>query len=569
MSFGRVINISGDAYPEEERRRLITIRRLSDVADTESIASSDRFSDDASDDGIEISLDHHAHALRCRNSRARINDSLQYVRNRLKNRVQSAQTFADGTVDHSEYLYIDLAEPRVDWHIFETQVSIINIYKLLWRLLYFIVESTRLILEALLILLWYLLSIPCNLLLLIVDMAELLFEFLLIFFRFDLRRSSAVRQLMRLTLHSILQGFLTIPYSIRRTSGCLPKLIAASSGLAILSLSTFHGSKGVTLHTCNHIQHTKNWSLPVLDVCKHTDIAENIKIDNAVLANLLNASDTVLKGISQLAYAKLPNSSPGRQLLAEASALLPFAGVHHDQLHAFTRPRHRGRSITTVANAIYNNVTAYNTALEIFHSEATLQIEELELKAKHIHSSAKKLVAPSSTERFFLSSLFYFFPPAFFHTAAARTTTAYITMAKHFLNSSQTTSLLGQSASIAQTISDIAEDVDIAKEAMEKYQPVWRVDCENVATSIFCDEDPSELLQRLGDALVKSQVEAAVAAKIHALNRVVIEGLAILQKELPSLLQEACSPKSDSARPLFTRGILLAFARHVGKVAAQ
>ena len=515
MSFRRLVNIidtNATAYPPPPPpgrfNQRISTRRATDETDSESNATS--ISEDSdSDNDTEHLLDYNARIIRRRQAEARVRNSLQ-----------SAQNLVNGVAQHGDHLYNDVARPFFDEAVFKGHVVVLTIGRLLLRLFWFILEriwrvpllALDLIIEAI----WFL----CN----------------------------AVWASFEFALDLILQVIFAIPQMLRNVPWWMLRYAPSAIVSMVVVLSLMRGYKGITTFVCADPELTHEWT-SLAGACNHTNIKETIKLENMELDKLVHANDAVFQSVVEMSGIGMPNTHPGHRLMRETLALVQFTEAHNASLATFSKRD----DLVAVANAVHNNVTALNKAVERFAHNHHIRLDELEIKMQKILEDAKGHRAQSPFARFLLESATFLFPNAFSYTSVGHQTLRYAGVTTHFLDSPETTTILRQANDITLHISHATQGIVIVREAMTRYEPFWKNHCQpagkvEISDAIDCGVvDPSDLNQRLQEALQQTQVAAGKPNELRKLHTVVKNAMTHLRGSLVRLLKLAAEENATAA----------------------
>lgn len=515
MSFRRLANIidtNATAYPPppplERTDEPISIRRSTDETDSESNATSNS-EDSDSDNDPDLLLDYNAHLLRRRQAEVRV-----------RNRLQRVQNFANGIADRRDHLYNDVAQPFFDEATFKAHVIVLTVGRLLLRLFSFVLEGLWLTIESALDLIIEALWFVCN----------------------------AVWASFEFALDLILRVIFAIPQMLRIAPWWMLKYIPGSIVSALLILSLMRGFKGISTFVCADPELTKEWN-SLAGACNHTNIKGIIKLENVELDKLVHANDAVFNSIVNMSGLGRPNPSPGHRLMRETMALVQFTEAHNVSLAPFSR-RH---DLVAVANAVHSNITAYNQAVERFAYNHHIRLEELEIRMKQILTDAKGHRAQSPYTRLLLESAAFLIPSTFSHTSASHQASHYAGVTTHFLDNPKTITILQQANNITVHLADAGQGLVTMREAMTRYEPFWKRDCQpdgkvEVSGDKDCGlVDPADLNQRLKEALQQTQVAAAKPKELRRLHNRVKNAMTHLRGNLVRLLKIAAEDKTAAA----------------------
>jgi len=515
MSFRRLANIidtNATAYPPppplERTNQPISARRSTDETDSESNATSNS-EDSDSDNYPEHLLDYNAHLFRRRQAEVRV-----------RNRLQRVQNWANGIADHRDHLYNDVAQPFFDEATFKAHVIVLTIGRLLLRLFWFVLEglwqTILLALDLIVEALWFV----CN----------------------------AVWASFEFALDLILRVVFAIPQMLRIAPWWMLKYIPGSIVSALLILSLMRGFKGISTFVCADPELIKEWT-SLAGACNHTNIKGIIKLENVDLDKLVHANNAVFNSIVDMSGLGRPDPSPGHRLMRETLALVQFTEAHNVSLTPFSK-RH---DLVAVANAVHNNITAYNKAVERFAYNHHIRLEELEIRMKQILTDAKGHTAQSPYTRFLLESAAFLIPSTFSHTSASHQASHYAGVTTHFLDNPETITILQQANNITMHLGNAGLGLVTLREAITRFEPFWKRDCQpngkvEVSGDRYCGLiDPADLNQRLKEALEKTQVAAAKPKELRRLHNIVKNAMTHLRSNLVRLLRTAAEDKTAAA----------------------
>ena len=509
MSFRRLVSVidtNATAYPPPPpspipRSNLsISVRRPTDETDTESSATSLSEDSDSDNDSKHL-LDYNTRILRRKQAEAR-----------LRNRLRPVQNLVNGDAQHDDHFYKDVARPFFDETIFMAHVVVLTIGRLLLRLFWFVLESLwRTILLALDLIIeaiW----IVCNI-------VWASFEF---------------------TLDLLLRVVFAIPQILRNAPWWMVKYIPGSMLSMLVILSLMRGFKGITNFVCADPGLTKEWT-SLAGACNHTQIKEIIKHENLVLDELVYANDAIFQSVVQMSGIGRPDSHPGHVLMRETLALVQFTEAHNESLAAFSK-RH---DLVAVANAVHSNIIAFNVLVERFAHSHRIHLDELEIRMQKILRVAKEHRAQSPYTRFLLESATFVFPNTFSHTSVGHQTSHYVGVTTRFLSSPETTTILQQANNITLHMSRAAQDLVIVREAIKRYEPFWKKNCQpngkdKISDTVDCGVvDPADLSQCLKEALQQTQAAAAKPKELRKLHNKVKNAMTHLRGNLVRLLKIA------------------------------
>ncbi|GAB7322924.1 hypothetical protein MBLNU13_g05464t1 [Cladosporium sp. NU13] len=517
MSVRRLVNIidtNATAYPPPppppipRSNQPISTRRVTDETYSESNAAVVS-EDEDSDNDSEHLLDYNTRILSRRQAEARV-----------RNKLRQVQNLVNGFAQHGDHLYNDVARPFFDETIFMAHVVVLTIGRLLLRLFWFILEglwrTILLALDLIIEAIW----IICN-------MVWASFEFVL-----DL----------------LLRVVFAIPQILRSAPWWMVKYIPGSIVSMLVILSLMRGFKGITNFICADPGLTKEWT-SLAGACNHTHIKDIIKHENMELDELVHANDVIFQSVVKMSGIGRPDPHPGHVLMRETLALVQFTETHNDSLTAFSK-RH---DLVAVANAVHSNVTAFNKDVERFAHNHHIRLNELEIRMQKILKNAKEHRAQSPYARFLLESATFVFPNTFSHTGVGHQTSHYAGVTTHFLNSPQTTTILQQANNITLHMSRAAQDLVIVREAITRYEPFWRKNCQpngkvEISDAVDCGVvDPADLNQRLQEALQQTQAAAGKPKELRKLHNKVKNAMTHLRGNLVRLLKIAAEEISTAA----------------------
>ena len=267
------------------------------------------------------------------------------------------------------------------------------------------------------------------------------------------------------------------------------------------------------------------------------------------LDKLVHANDAVFQSVVEMSGIGMPNTHPGHRLMRETLALVQFTEAHNASLATFSKRD----DLVAVANAVHNNVTALNKAVERFAHNHHIRLDELEIKMQKILEDAKGHRAQSPFARFLLESATFLFPNAFSYTSVGHQTLRYAGVTTHFLNSPETSTILKQANNITEHMSRATQGIVIVREAITRYEPFWKNRCQpngkvEISDAIDCGVvDPSDLNQRLQEALQQTQVAAGKPNELRKLHTVVKNAMTHLRGSLVRLLKLAAEDNATAA----------------------
>ena len=527
MSFRRLATITesnATAYPRQRPAisdEPITPRRLSDESDTESNATSVS-GDTESDNGAEHLLDYRARVLRRTQAQARVRNRLQYAHDRINDGARPVRDLANEIAADGDFIYNGVARPFLDNVALHTRVLVITISRLLIQLCWNI-------LNTLWWTFWSTLDLVGETLMTVVYMV-----WFVMCFAFNL----------------LCQVLFAIPQLLRNSPWWALKPIAVAIGIVLITISVMHGLVRMTTYICNGPGLA---SYP--EICNHTHTLAVIGAENKELHRLVVASDAIINSIGDMNKIERLDSKPGSRLLTESTALVDFAKTHSVGLAPFSK-RH---DVVAVANAVHGHVTAFNHALEMFKHIHAVRLAELETKTKHILSVAKAYTPQSHSERFFLETASYYIPSTFSHTSVAHQVAYYAGVTSHFLNDTQTATIIKQGIEVPHQIRDITKGIEIAKKALMQYKPYWEQDYQNFHHTDRALVNPADLAERLTNALKEVEQPVKSLNDLYNLHRRVKQGMTILRLGLKRLSKASAGDKKVSLDPGSARAILHQF----------
>jgi hypothetical protein len=531
MSFRRLVTITesnATAYPRQRPPILdepITPRRLSDESDSESNATSVS-GDTESDNGAEHLLDYRARVLRRTQAQARVRNTLQYAHDRINDGARPVQDLANEIAADGDFIYNGVARPFLGEVAFYIRVLAITISRLFIQLLWNIMNT-----------LWWTFWSTLDLI------GETLMTVVYM-----------VWFVMRFAFNLLCQVFNAIPQLLRDAPWWILKPIAVAIGIVLVTVGVMHGLVRMTTYICNGPGLA---SYP--EICNHTHTLAVIKAENGELHRLVVASDAIINSIGDMNKIGRLDSKPGPHLLRESTALVDFAKTHSVGLASFSKQH----DIVTVANAVYGNVTAFNHALEMFKHIHAIRLAELETKTMRILSDAKAYTPQSHSERFFLESASYYIPSTFSHTSVADQVAHYAAVTSHFLNDTQTATILQQGNDVKSYIAHITSGISIAGEALGRYQPYWeqgRGDSDHTDRNLV---HPLDLRDRLNKALKEVEGPAKSLDDLYRLHKKVRWGMTVLRLHLKRLSKAVAGDKKVNLDPASARAILHQFVVEV------
>lgn len=510
MSFQRLptyYHSNATAYPPSNQP--ISPRRATDEADVSSEESD-------SDNDSEHLLDYNARTLHRRQIQARLRNRLQRAHDRINNVLQPVQNLTNGIAGHGDHIYNDVARPFFDEAMFQVHVIVLTIGRLLLGLLWFVLEVIWWTLWGALYLIGETVWLVCH----------------------------TIWASANFVLDLLLRVVFAIPHILRDAPwhllGYIP--LAIVSGLVVWSV--LHGFMRMTDYICDEPELMKNW-ISLSETCNSTQMKEVLRLQNKELNKLVHANDHVVYSISDMAGIGKPDQLSGYNLMRETTALVQFAKAHNDSLASFSK-RH---DFVAVANAVHSNVTAFNSAVDKWAFSHRFRLEELEMKVHKILADAKTYKAQTAYERWFSQSAFFLFPSMFSHTPVGHQSSHYVAVATRYLDDPQTAEILRQANMFELSFIRATQGLLVAREALKRYEPFWKNHCQQngeagVSGYIDCGVvDPSDLNERLEEALQETQVSVKKLNRLHKLHKLVNGGLMVLRTELVRLLRIAARNK--------------------------
>jgi hypothetical protein len=548
MSFQKLHNVS-TRYTNAP----ITTRRFSDETDTDSVTSSQSGSVASSDSGSVVSDDgtepgsligHDARDLRRRHAQARVNNTLQYAHGRINDGVRPVQGLANGVAERGDSFYHDVARPFFDEVLFKIRVTCTVIVRLLFLLAWYIAEIPVRIIWYLVDLarrsFWSVLNLIDASIWYVLDLANATF-----WFTIDMAQSSfgILRQAFIATSDSLHDSLRDVQWWMWKPIAIL--LVAFIILVVMPLISTLHGFTSMATYLCSDTSISRGWTA-FPEICKHSNINAVLSLENTELLKLTAPSDTILTSVRDLLESGKHTPPSRNELLKESTAVKEFAWLHQDDLAKF--PFSRAYNISVIAEAIHGNATIFNTALDNFSSHHRNRVEELELKTQQRLDEANTFSPQSPFQRCFSESLCYYLPSLFSYSSVARRNSRYLSMATHFPNTPEATTIPQHAVESSQSEYNIAHDLAIAKDALRRYEPFLTLACDtNEISGAKCHQNPIELVAKLEAAFERAQTSAAEVAKAYALHKATASGLETLRGELGRLVAIAVG-KSTPAR---------------------